>query len=159
MSNKKLTIFPKMDINRNAPVLAASKIEIAADPETIWGIMAAVDHWPDWNPAVKSAFLDGEFIPGSTFRWKTSHATITSTLQQVEEPKILAWTGKTTGINAIHVWRLEPRGSKTIITTEESWEGFLSRIFRSSMQKMLQKSIDDGLVYLKAKAEKKINSR
>jgi hypothetical protein len=41
-----------------------SKIEIAADPETISDIMVAVDHWPDLNPAAKSATLDSEFIPG-----------------------------------------------------------------------------------------------
>lgn len=117
--------------------------------------MAAIDHWPKWNPAIKSATLIGELIPGSKFRWKASHATITSMLQQVERPKILAWTGKTAGINAIHVWRIEPEDDKTIITTEESWEGPIASIFRGSMQKMLQKSIDDGLIYLKEEAEKK----
>ena len=66
----------------------------------------------------------------------------------------MAWTGKTLGINAIHIWRLEPKDGKTIVTAGESWEGLLAWIFRGSMQKMLQKSIDDGLHYLKAEAER-----
>jgi hypothetical protein len=144
-----------MNINRCATVLATSQIEIAADPGTIWDIMTAVDHWPDWNPAVEWACLDGEFIPGSKFRWKASHATITSTLQQIRKPNKLAWTGKITGINAIHVWRLEPKDGKTIVITEESWDGLLSRIFRGFMKKKLKRSIDDGLKHLKAESERR----
>jgi hypothetical protein len=144
-----------MDINRKAPVLATNMIEVAADLETIWSIMAAIDHWPDWNPAVKSASIDGEFIPGSRFRWKASHAT---RLQRVERPNALAWTGKTLGIKCDPHLGLEPKDCKTIITTKESWEGSLAWIFRDSMQKMLQKPIDEGLQYLKEEAEIESNT-
>jgi hypothetical protein len=145
-----------MDINKGAPVVAAGEIEVAADPETVWVAMAGIDRWPAWNPDVKSAHLEGELADGSTFRWKAGPGTIVSTLQQVEQPRTLAWTGNTFGIKAVHVWRLEPKGDRTIVRTEESWEGLLPHIFRGSMQRMLQRSIDAGLLYLKAEAEKKI---
>jgi hypothetical protein len=144
-----------MDINRKAPVIAAGEIEVAADADTIWSIMTAIDRWPDWNPAVRSASLDGELLSGAKFRWKSSHATIVSTLQHVKRPKLLVWTGETFGIAAIHIFRLEQKDGKTVVTTEESWNGLLSWIFRVSMKNMLQKSIVDGLRYLKGEAERR----
>ena len=147
-----------MDINRNAPVRATGEIEVAVDPEIIWNIMTTIDRWPDWNSEVKSASLKGELTPGSKFWWKAGPGTIKSTIQQVERPKTLAWIGRTLGINAIHVWRLESKDSKTIVKTEESWEGLIPWIFRGPMQKILQKSIDVGLQYLKTEAERRSNS-
>ncbi|HSD58429.1 MAG TPA: SRPBCC family protein [Methanotrichaceae archaeon] len=144
-----------MNINKSAPVIAAGEIEVAAYPEIVWDVMAGIDRWPAWNPDVKSAHLAGELAEGLTFRWKAGPGTISSTLQQVERPRTLAWTGNTFGIKAFHVWRLEPKDGKTIVRTEESWEGLLPRIFRGSMQKMLQRSIDAGLSYLKAEAERR----
>jgi len=140
-----------------APVIASGETEVAADPEVVWEVMAAIDRWPDWNPDVKSAFLEGELAPGSKFSWKAGPGTITSRIQQVERLQSLAWTGRSLGINAVHVWRLEPRDDKTVVRTEESWEGLLVRIFRSPMQKMLQRAIDAGLLHLKAEAERRAN--
>lgn len=144
-----------MDINKNAPAIAASEIEIDANPEIVWDVMAGIDRWPAWNPEIKSASLEGELAEGSRFRWKAGPGTIASTIQQVERPHTLAWMGKTLGIKAIHVWRLEPKNGKTIVRTEESWEGLLPRILRGRMQKMLQDSIDSGLRHLKAEAERR----
>jgi hypothetical protein len=35
---------------RGAPVVSAKQIEIAADPEAVWEVLAAFDRWPSWNP-------------------------------------------------------------------------------------------------------------
>ena len=70
----------------------------------------------------------------------------------------MAWTGSTLGIKAIHVWRLESIGEKTRVITEESWEGLLPHILTGPMRKMLQRSIDSGLMYLKAEVERRANS-
>jgi hypothetical protein len=70
----------------------------------------------------------------------------------------MAWTGSTLGIKAIHVWRLESIGEKTRVITEESWEGLLPHILTGPMRKMLQRSIDLGLMYLKAEVERRANS-
>jgi uncharacterized protein YndB with AHSA1/START domain len=144
-----------MMINKNAPVAAAGEIEIAADPEAVWDIMAAIDRWPSWNPDVKWASLDGGLAEGRRFRWRSGPGTITSTIRSVERPWLLAWTGKTFGVNAIHVWRLESRDGSTIVRTEESWEGLVARIFRGPMRKTLETAINAGLRYLKAEAERR----
>lgn len=144
-----------IEVNEKAPVLAKGKVEIAATPETVWDIMADIENWPNWNPDVKKACLKGELKEGTQFQWKTGVGKITSLLQKVEPPHLLAWTGRIMGINAIHIWRIDAQDDKTtLVITEESWEGALSRAMSGRMQKMLEKSINSGLQYLKIEAER-----
>jgi uncharacterized protein YndB with AHSA1/START domain len=103
-----------MMINKNAPVAALGEIEISSDPKAVWDVMTAIDSWPSWNPEIKSAHLNGEFAKGSSFEWESGPGTVGSTIQEVEPLRTLAWTGKTLGIKAIHVWHLEPLGDKTM---------------------------------------------
>ncbi len=145
----------EMTINNNAPVVAASEIEIAAGPEIVWDVMIKIDQWPTWNPDIEEVFLDGEVAEGSEFRWKSGPGMITSTIRRIERPRFLAWTGKTFGIRAIHIWRMEPRDGNTLARTEESWEGLVARMFRGRMQKTLENAINAGLNYLKAEAERR----
>jgi len=141
-------------VNENAPVVAKAKIEINAAPETVWNIMADIESWPSWNPEVKKACLKGELKEGTQFQWKTGVGKITSLLQKVDPPHFLAWTGRIMGINAIHVWKIETSEDKTVVVTEESWEGALSRVMSGRMQKMLEDSINSGLQSLKSEAER-----
>lgn len=141
-------------IDDNAPVIARSEIEIQADPDTIWDVLVDINNWPRWNPDIKSASLEGAVAEGSKFRWKARSISITSIFQEVDKPRLLGWTGKTMGIKAVHIWKLEPKEDTTIARTEESWEGPLTRVIKGSAQDMLQKSIDSGLQYLKQEIEK-----
>ena len=143
-----------VEVNEKAPVLAKAQIEIAATPETVWNIMADIEAWPSWNPDVKKACLKGELEEGTQFQWKTKVGKITSLLQKVEPPHLLAWTGRIMGINAIHVWKIESKDGKTVVVTEESWEGALSRVMSGRMQTMLEESINSGLQYLKSESER-----
>jgi hypothetical protein len=144
-----------MIIHKHAPVVASGSIEISAPPHTVWNIMTAIERWPEWNPEVIWAKIEGPLAPGTVFRWKAGPGTITSVIREVEPTGILAWTGKTMGIHAVHVWRLTPRNGGTAVRTEESWEGLLPWLFRRALRRTLQKSIDTGLGYLKIAAEKK----
>ena len=70
-----------MSVNQSAPVIAAGEIEVAADAEKVWEVMAGVEEWPSWNldgssllgfwpgPAKGSAL--GQFISGD---WKRETA-------------------------------------------------------------------------------------
>jgi uncharacterized protein YndB with AHSA1/START domain len=148
-----------VEVDRDAPAIARAEAEIAADPETVWEILTGFEAWPSWNPDVASVALDGDVAEGTVFRWKTGRATITSTLRQVERPRAVAWTGRTTGIDAVHVWRLEPRDGGTLVRTEESWQGLLVRLLTGPMRKSLQKAVDGGLQHLKAEAERRARGR
>ena len=142
-------------INTSAPVLGQSEIEIAARPELVWEVLTTIERWPDWNPAVKKVSMRDGLAPGSTFRWKAGPGTITSTLQRVERPRVIAWAGRTFGIKANHVYTLEPRDGKPLVTTEESYDGLVSRLFRRPLQKTLDRAFAEGLGYLKAEAERR----
>jgi hypothetical protein len=147
------TTIPPTGINERAPVVGASEIEIAASPEAVWDVLTALEDWPSWNRDVKSMTVQGDVVPGTVFRWKAGPASITSTIQLVERPRVIAWTGKTLGINAIHFWHLEPRDGKTHVRTEESYDGLVARLLRRSLQKTLDRALADGLRYLKAEVE------
>jgi uncharacterized protein YndB with AHSA1/START domain len=138
-----------------APVRGASEIEITAPPEVVWDVLTSIERWPSWNPSVKSVAMQGDLAEGSTFRWKAGPGTITSTIQRIEAPRLIEWTGKTLGIDATHVHTLEPQAGKTLVRTEESCEGLVARLFRGPLQKTLDSALDDGLRYLKAEAERR----
>jgi hypothetical protein len=137
-----------------APVVSSVELEIEAPVDAVWDVLVAIDAWPEWNPDVKSASIEGPAAVGTSFRWKAGPSTIRSTIVSAERPRLIAWTGKTLGIRAIHVWRLEPRNGRTLVRTEESYEGLVSRILRRSLQKTLDKALADGVANLKAEAEK-----
>jgi len=144
-----------VEIDAAAPAIGRAEIDVAAAPEVVWSVLADIDGWPRWNASIASARLEGELAPGSTFRWKAGPGTITSTLREVDPPRELGWTGKTFGIKAVHVYRLEQRGDSTHVTSEESWDGLPVRLLRGRMQKTLQKALDEGLPLLKAEAERR----
>jgi uncharacterized protein YndB with AHSA1/START domain len=144
-----------MEIPRDAPVIASTEGEIAAPPEVVWDVLADFESWPKWNPDVNSIELEGPVAVGSVFRWKTGPSRITSTLEAVERPSELGWTGKTFGAKAVHVWSFEPRGDGTIVRTTESFEGMLPRLMRKRMQKVLDEALESGLSHLGTEATRR----
>ncbi len=142
-------------VNKNAPVVAEGEIEIKASPELIWQLITDIEAWPTWNPDVRSAKIAGAVAPGTQFSWKAGPGLIRSTFRAVESPRLLAWTGRTMGIRAVHVWELLPSEGTTRLRTEESWEGLIASTFKGRMRKALQKAIDGGLRHTKREAERR----
>jgi len=145
----------RSEINQHAPVVGSSEIEIATAPEIAWDVMTAIGRWPSWNPAVTSVSFEGDIAPGSAFRWKAGPGTITSTIQVVEPLRRIAWTGTSFGVKAIHVHTFEPRDGGTLVTSEESYDGVVARLFHGRLQKVLDGALESGLQHLKAEAERR----
>ena len=97
-----------MQADRNAPVYGSGEVEVAADPETVWGVVADIQGWLSRNPDISGVTLRGPVRPGTTSSWQSGPGTITPTFQVVQQPTELAWTGKTMGIPAVQVYRLRP---------------------------------------------------
>jgi uncharacterized protein YndB with AHSA1/START domain len=144
-----------VEVNTNAPIVEGSEIEIDAPPETVWDVLTDLERWPSWNPDVKSMSFSGAIAEGSEFRWKAGPGTIVSTIRRVDRPRLIGWTGRTLGIDALHVYRLEPRDGKTFVSTEESYDGLTARVFRGPLRKTLKSALDSGLRQLKAEAERR----
>jgi uncharacterized protein YndB with AHSA1/START domain len=136
-----------------APVRSRQEIEIAAPAEVVWEVLTDFDGWPQWNPDVKSMSWDGSLAPGSVFRWKAGPGTIVSTLEEVDRPRYVRWRGRTMSIAAIHEWRLEERAGGMHLETDESFSGVLARLLRGSLQKQLDRALEEGLEHLKREAE------
>jgi uncharacterized protein YndB with AHSA1/START domain len=143
------------EVNASAPVVSRSEIEIAAAPDAVWDVLTAFERWPSWLRDVKSMEMQGPVAPGAVFRWRAGPGTITSTIQRVERPRLIAWTGRTFGINAIHFWHFEERDGGTFVRTEESYEGLMARLLRGYLQRTLDRALDDGLQDLKVEVERR----
>lgn len=135
-------------INERAPVVGAGEIEIAAPPEAVWDVLTDFADWPRWNPDVRSMAADGPVREGSVFRWKAGPGTVTSTVVRVQSPELIAWTGTTLGVRAIHFWWLDRRDGQTHVRTAESFEGLVARLLRPSLQKTLDRALEHSLRHL-----------
>ena len=145
-----------MEIHEKAPAVARAETQIAADPESVWRLLTDLEKWPTWKPDVHSMALHGALAPGSLFVWKSGPGTISSTLQEVDPPRAISWTGSTMGIKAIDTFRLEPRDGGTFVREAESWEGLVVRLFAGRLRRTLQSSLESGLADLKAEAERRV---
>jgi uncharacterized protein YndB with AHSA1/START domain len=144
-----------MQIDRGAPATAEGEIEISASPATVWEVLADLAAWPTWNQDVRSVSVEGPVAPGTVFRWKSGPASLVSTLQVVDEPREIAWTGVTMRIHAVHVFRLTPNGDGTTVRSEESWRGLIPTLFRGYSRSTLRSGIEKILAALKAEAERR----
>lgn len=145
------TLEPSID--RNAPVSARCAIEIQAPIERVWTILTDLPRWPEWNSAVSEMQSSGPVRIGTTFRWRAG-SVARSRVFEAAGPGVIAWTGRTMGIDAVHVWKLESKGARTAVTTEESFQGLLVRLFPGSFHRMLSGALDTVLRDLKAAAER-----
>ncbi len=147
-----------MQIDHSAPVKGDAETQIAAPPELVWDVLAALGEWPTWNPDVESVTVEGPVEPGTEFHWQSGRTKLTSTLEQVDPPKVIAWTGRTSGIRAVHIWRLDPSAGGTRVRTEEAFVGFLARLLKGRLQKTLDDALANGLAHLKAESERRAAS-
>jgi len=143
-----------IQINTRAPAQYTESITINAPIQTVWGVLSAIDKWPAWNPDIQSVNLLGPVEVGTMFIWKSGPSKITSLLEEVSVPHSIAWTGKTMGIKAVHTYTLVERDGQTIVTTAESFEGLIVKLFKNMMVNTMAKSGHTGLEHLKNAAEK-----
>jgi hypothetical protein len=136
-------------VDRGAPVTAVGEVEVEASLEAVWDLLTDINKWPVWNHDVRWARIVGPFHEGAVFVWKAGPGKIRSTIRRILPGKLISWTGSTLGIKAVHIWKLEAKGASTIVTTEESWNGPAARLFRKTLQRKLETSIEDGLEHLK----------
>lgn len=142
------------NINNNAPVKWSKTITINASSEKVWAVMTNIDNWATWQTDITKPKLNGELKPETTFDWKTGGAKIHSTLHTVKPFKQFGWTGKTFGMFAIHNWTLTETGGQTIVSVEESMEGFFAKLLKKSFNKNLEKGMQNWFELLKQECEK-----
>lgn len=149
-----------MDIDARAKLSAQGEIEIAAPPDRVWSELTAIERWSEWQPGVATARLQGGLAAGSVFRWKVNGLSIVSTIQELEPPRRVGWTGRSLGTEASHLWLLEALSDGgTRVVTRESMSGWLPRLLKLFAPGFLAKSLASSLRALKARAEGGMGSR
>ncbi len=118
----------KGKINKNASIRDRQSIIINAPVERVWEVLTNINKWPDWYEDIRSASCDKVELNGP-FEWSLKSTRLKSHFQLVDPPNMLAWTGSSKMVKAIHVWNLEAADSQTIVTVEKSIEGFLIPVF------------------------------
>ncbi|MFY0598677.1 MAG: SRPBCC domain-containing protein [Cyclobacteriaceae bacterium] len=138
-------------INQNASLRDKQAVIVNAGIDKIWEILIDFSKWNEWNDQIKPVKID-KVEEGAQFVLKLNGSTIKSSIQKISKPELLTWTGVNKGLKSIHIWRLEETdGNQTIVTTEESMQGFFT-IFAG------HRKLHETLVYwlnkLKEEAEK-----
>lgn len=144
-----------MNIDTNAPVFGRKEIIIHAPAEKVWELQTDIENWNRWQPDITSAKLEGALKADTIFRWKAKGLNIVSTLHTVKPLKQIGWTGLSLGMFAIHNWMFEARGKTTLVVTEESLSGWLTRLMILLDPRFLEKSLETSLNNLKFMAENK----
>jgi hypothetical protein len=144
-----------MEIDRAAPATFSGEIRIDADPQAVFDVISDIHAWPSWIRDVRSVTIREPVQPGTVFRWKAGPTSLTSTLEVVDRPREIGWTGTTMGIRAVHVFRFEADRGGTIARSEESWDGLLARVLKGYSRKTLEKAITRMLVDLKTETERR----
>jgi uncharacterized membrane protein len=138
-------------INRHANLRDKQSVIINAPIDKVWSVLTDLKNWSNWNSDIDWVEFD-QLEKGKSFRWKIKGSTITSKITALNEPELISWMGSYMGIKAIHVWRLDRTdGNQTIVTNEESMEGFLTLFFG---HRKLHETLISWLNQLKKEVEK-----
>jgi len=142
-----------IEVSREAPAIGVAETFMKASIETVWQVLSDFEGWPNWNKSVLKIQLNGPVKAGTSFVWVAGGSKIVSKLEEIDAPNRLAWSGKTFGIRAVHVWKFAQEDEGTYVHTEESFEGLIARLFPGLMKKILAKALDQTIMALKAEAE------
>jgi hypothetical protein len=126
----------------NSPVHTRNELEIPAHPRVVWAWLIRATKWPKWYENSKDVkIVQGksktDLAKDTVFIWKTFGMRVKTWVEVFEPFEQLAWRG--TGLlgEGYHVWAIEetPHGCKVI--TKEVQNGFIIRIGRRQIKKML----------------------
>lgn len=135
------------------PLTATRSLFIEAPSESIWTIHADIARWSRWQSGISSTEVVEPLGIGSRFGWKSGGLTISSTIRVWEPDRKMSWTGTALGTRANHSWLLEPQMGGTLVTAEESMEGWLVNVLRCLTPSFLDRSLDLWLRNLRFAAE------
>jgi len=148
-----------IEASPNAPAFAREEATISATVQEVWAVLSDLEKWPEWNGSVSAMEVFGPLLPNTEFHWVAGGMRIKSRIEEVEAPNRIAWSGRTMGIKAVHVWELSPAGDLTKVRTEESFQGLIVRLFAKRMNSELVKALRQGVEALKIEAEKRHGER
>ena len=113
-------------INENASIKDQHSIIINAPIERVWNIVSNVAAWPEWNGEIKNLKISEPPVEGTKFDWKIGRMNLSSQIQLMEKPGVIAFTGKSTLVKRIYVWSFETDDKQTIASLSTSLQGWFT---------------------------------
>lgn len=144
----------KININAGDPVKLKMEVLIKADPQKVWQVLTDIRRWPVWQKDIKSTEFKEDLEEGASFVWKSGNNTYNAEIHTVENSKEVGWEGSTFGLTTIHNFWLQAENGHTLLKTEESMYGWMTRFFRKTLQKKLDESLKRWLFMLKEESER-----
>ncbi len=130
-------------------------IDISAAPATVFSVYQKVSEWPEWDPEVEAASLEGNFAPGAVGKIKPKGAP-ESTIQLIEVNQDHAFTVECKlplcKMHFIH--RMDAIDSGTRLINQVAFSGLLSPLFSRLIGKGINKGLPDSLKGIKQYIEK-----
>jgi hypothetical protein len=111
-------------------------------PEAVWPWLVRAELWPRWYPDFANVVIEGggpDLKPGSRFRWKAFGVTLNSKVEEFVEFERIAWSARSTGIDAYHAWLIERHPSGCHVLTEETQNGWVARLNNTLRPKFMSR--------------------
>lgn len=114
---------------RANPFVIETRVDIAAPPEVVWGVLTDFEAYPEWNPGLVG--MTGELEVGQTLRFSSDATddalTFEPVVREVRPGQHLRWEGSllVPGLfDGEHAFDLEPLpGGGTRLTQSEHFRG------------------------------------
>ena len=108
-----------------------NELEMEAPPEVVWAWLIRAELWPSWYGNSKQVLIEGgglDLRRGSRFRWTTFGVRLDSKVEEFVPCERVGWTARAIGIDAYHAWLIESRPSGCYILTEETQNGWVTKL-------------------------------
>ena len=137
----------------SGPVGARAEIDIAAGQRVVWSVLADIDAWATWNPAVRESSLNDELEVGARFRYATALGSMRCRLVSIDAPSRLAWSTRVLTMGHQQVFELDGSVDACHVAGEATLSGPGAWLFKSRLDERLRADLDATLQLLRLEAE------
>jgi hypothetical protein len=115
---KQVTLTPR-------PLRFRAELYVEHEPARVWSYFSDLTQWNRWSPiCLDCRLIDGVALrTGSVmqirFRVARIPTVVLANIVSLNSPRIITWTGKKFGLNAVHTYRFESCGTGTLMINEE----------------------------------------
>jgi len=132
----------------------SATVRIGASAETIFALWSDAPSWPDWDPDLEAASLDGPFADGSRGRLRAKGAPATTiVLSDVRAPSAFTATARLPLCRMVFTHAIEPRAEHCLVTHAVRFEGALGGAFRRLIGPGIRRGLPGTMAGLRAAAE------
>lgn len=135
-----------------------TEIEISANPEVVWSIIADFAKYEEWNPFINK--VTGQAKQGSKIEIHIQTPAgkkrkYEPTVTKVDNGHELRWMGKSWLLNGEHIFTIEPlQEGKVRFVHREVFDGLLTGFFGNSLDTDIKKGLEEMNRALKERAER-----